>query len=209
MPAAVGPVYEVTSGSHGAERKAILVASHAYIGDSKPFVVNQIYAQKPYALASFTHEGGTTWAVALKHTAAGWRGVWKDKLSSGAKIALKEAAVIDAPDLVSHFVWSASEKPVTRSPRRPFIKTKMSAGIDNPDAKVTRVDIKVFEKADNGTWWLGATVENNLDGGIVFAKKPAGRNWVILDFGTGIDGSEMKGKAPADIAAKFVAAFPQ
>jgi hypothetical protein len=43
----------------------------------------------------------------------------------------------------------------------------------------------------------------------VFAKKPAGKSWVIIDFGTGIDGSEMAGKAPADIAAKFKAAFPE
>ena len=111
-------------------------------------------------------------------------------------------------------MWRASpgpppQKPVTEASAAAFIKSRLNSGQDNPDAKVTSVDVKVFEKAANGTVWVGASVENNLDGGIVFAKKPAGGAWTIIDFGTGIDGSEMEGKAPADIAAKFKAAFPE
>jgi hypothetical protein len=209
-PPATGAVYEVgSSGPHAAERKAILAAAHTYVGDARPFVVNQIAVQQPYALASLTTQGGNTWVVALRTGPAGWKGVWKQRLADGSKTALKGAAVVDAPDLVDHFAWSAPEKAVTRASAASAIKSKLNAGQGNPDAKVTSVDIKVFEKADNGTWWMGAFVENNLDGGIVFARKPKGANWVIVDFGTGIDGSEMQGKAPAAIAAKFSAAFPQ
>lgn len=79
----------------------------------------------------------------------------------------------------------------------------------NPDAKFTAIRIKVFEQSSSGTWYVGAEMDNNLDGGIVFAKKSPGKPWAIIDTGTGIDGSEMAGKAPASIAAKFKAAFPQ
>jgi hypothetical protein len=210
LPVASGPVYEATSsGEHSAERKAILAAAHAYVGDPKPFVVNQIVVQQPYALASLISQGGATWAVALRRTGSGWQGLWRQKLASASKSALKGAGVIDAPDLVAHFYWVTPEKPVTQASAAAYIKSTLSAGTTNPDAKVKSVDIKVFEKDYDSTVWVGAVIENDLDGGIVFAKKPAGKSWVIIDFGTGIDGSEMEGKAPSSIAAKFKAAFPQ
>jgi hypothetical protein len=90
------------------------------------------------------------------------------------------------------------------------IKTAVNATLDkgsDPRAKFTSVDIKVLEKDANGTYWAGADLTNDLDGGIVFAKKKAGGSWTIIDYGTGIDGTEMKGKTSAAIAAKFATAF--
>jgi hypothetical protein len=210
LPTATGPIYEAdTSAERKAERKAILAAAHAYIGDPEPFSVDQIAVQQPYALARVKSQGGTAWVVALKNAGSAWQGVWKQKLVSGSKSALKAAGVIDAPDLIAHAYWVPAEKPVTEASAAAYIKSTLSAGTTNADAKVKSVDIKVFEKDYQSTVWVGAIVENNLDGGIVFAKKPAGKKWVIIDFGTGIDGSEMEGKAPSAIAAKFKAAFPQ
>ncbi len=106
----------------------------------------------------------------------------------------------------------APQETVTRqSASAAILKAVNSSGSmgSNPDARFTAIHIKVFEQSSSGTLWVGATMDNNLDGGIVFAKKTPGHSWVIVDTGTGIDGSELAGKAPAAIAAKFEAAFPQ
>jgi hypothetical protein len=107
-----------------------------------------------------------------------------------------------------------AKKPATETMTKPQAAAAMmkavNATIDqesDPRANVTSVDVRVLEKASNGTWWAGGYLANDLDGGIVFAKKAAGGAWVIVDMGTGIDGSEMEGKAPAAIAAKFAAEF--
>ncbi len=104
------------------------------------------------------------------------------------------------------------EEKVTRESAAAAIMDKVNSSASmgsNADAKFTAIHIKVFEQSSGGTWYVGATMDNNLDGGIVFAKKAPGKSWVIIDSGTGIDGSEMAGQAPASIAAKFKAAFPQ
>ena len=99
---------------------------------------------------------------------------------------------------------------ITKAEAAAALKKAVNATIDaesDPRAKVTSVDVRVLAKDANGTWWAGGYLANDLDGGIVFAKMKAGGSWVVVDLGTGIDGSEMVGKAPASIAAQFQAEF--
>ena len=99
---------------------------------------------------------------------------------------------------------------ITKAQAALAIKKAVNATLDKDSdarATVTAVDVKVLEKDADGTYWAGAYLTNDLDGGIVFLRKKAGDQWDIIDLGTGIDGSEMKGQAPSAIAAKFVAEF--
>ena len=139
--------------------------------------------------------------------------------TSAAATGVTSPAVEGTPPVTTTTTTTPAEKPqpkkpgtetITKAQAAAAIMKAVNATIDresDPRAKVTGVDVRLLEKASNGMWWAGAYLANDLDGGIVFAKKPAGGAWAIVDMGTGIDGSEMAGKAPGAIAAKFAAAF--
>lgn len=98
---------------------------------------------------------------------------------------------------------------VTKSQAAAAIKRAVNATVDYADARVRSVNVKVLEQTSSGTWWAGAYLVNNLDGGFVFAKKTPRNSWIIVTGpATSLTYSDIDAlHLPAVVTAKFKAEF--
>lgn len=194
---ASGSVYSPAKGGpKDEERSAILAAAHLYLSEQSDFIVHQLLVQQPYAIAELQVTGtGRVFWVALVRDGADWAGLWKSPRGSTGARDLGGAAVLDAPNLVGVFDWqgtpSASEAAKILKP------LVVSAG-----GVVDKLTVKVLIRDTDGTLWAGVVVENNIDGGVGYARRRLGKKWEVVDFGTGLEASELAGKAsPAIVKA--------
>ncbi len=210
LPRGMGYVYAPTQATHPEERAAILGKAHAYLGERNLLLVNEMLIQEPYALSSVVVKGTKrTWVFAMKHEGDGWFGVWKSPGATASRQALEASGVVNAPELLAEFDWRAARYggQLSKAAAAVGVRDALNKDISDPSAVVHTVRVTLLIRDIDGSWWAGGFVDEKTSGGMVFAHKLPGDNWRIIDFGTGIDGTDLRGKAPVNVTRAFVKAF--
>ncbi len=202
--------YEVSSGpitSPGggdAVRSALMDAARETLGTEAQFYVLQLAVQGDAALAELQPVGSPDISVVAYRDDGGWKGVWTGPATYAGASELGEAGFAFSQDLIDALDWTPAPTSTEAATAMVDMLTRGTA-FDPADFEG---DALSLVKGTDGGWWARGWVypvgDPTLESEQFFITRPKGSSeWEAVEVGTGVEVSDLEGKAPPNVIEQF------